>query len=230
MSQVIEDYHAWEAYPHYRWIFNKLEVSLRLGYHAGPAGIPVDKTGWYIVRPVYNPYGMGIGAHKKWLDVDWQDAMSDHKHIPPGYFWCEWFEGAHYSIDYKRGKNWKGTHSDWIPLNATQGFHYSDDNLTKFQSWRIIEPPHIDLPQWVHDIDVEELNIEFKDNKITEIHLRSGNDIALLGNIGTEFYPIWKGDDYSHLEHLEFVPNLDEEEDFSADGNLKDIRLGYYKK
>ena len=81
-----------------------------------------------------------------------------------------------------------------------------------------------------HDIDVEELNIEFKDNKITEIHLRSGNDIALLGNIGTEFYPIWKGDDYSHLDHLEFVPNLDEEEDYSADGNLKDIRLGYYKK
>jgi hypothetical protein len=230
MSQVIEDYQAWEAYPDYRWVFNKLELSLRLGYHAGPAGIPVDKTGWYIVRPVYNPYGMGIGAHKKWLDVDWQDAMSDHKHIPPGYFWCEWFEGAHYSIDYRRGKNWKGTHSDWIPLNATQGFHYNDDNLTKFQSWRIIEPPHIDLPQWVHDIDVEELNVEFKADKITEIHLRSGNDIALLGNIGTEFYPIWQGDDYKHLEHLEFVPNLDEDEDYSADGNLKDIRLGYYKK
>lgn len=229
MNQVIEDYHAWEAYPDYRWVFNKLELSLRLGYHAGPAGIPVDKTGWYIVRPVYNPYGMGIGAHKKWLDVDWQDAMSDHKHIPPGYFWCEWFEGAHYSIDYKRGKNWKGTSSDWIPLNATQGFHHNDDNLTKFQYWRIIEPPHIDLPQWVHDIDVEELNVEFKDDKITEIHLRSGND-ALLGNIGTEFYPIWQGDDYSHLEHLEFVPNLDEDEDYTADGNLKDIRLGYYKK
>jgi len=230
MTDIIEDHQVWNAYPHYRWTMNKLEISLRLGYHAGPAGIPVDKTGWYIVRPIYNPYGMGIGAHKKWLSVDEQDEMACHKHIPPGYFWCEWFEGAHYSIDYKRGKNWKGTHSDWIPLNATQGFHHSDDNLTKFQSWRIIEPLHIDLPQWVHDIDVEELNVEFKDDKITEIHLRSGNDIALLGDIGTEFYPIWKGDDYSHLEHLEFVPNLDQEEDFSADGNLKDIRLGYYKK
>lgn len=223
MSQVIEDYQAWEAYPDYRWVFNKLELSLRLGYHAGPAGIPVDKTGWYIVRPVYNPYGMGIGAHKKWLSVDDADAMSDHKHIPPGYFWCEWFEGAHYSIDYKHK-------TKWVPINATQGFHYNDDNLTKFQSWRIIEPPNIELPKWVHDIDVEELNIEFKADKITEIHLRSGNDIALLGNIGTEFYPIWQGDDYKHLEHLEFVPNLDEDEDYTADGNLKDIRLGYYKK
>jgi len=220
---VDEDYQAWNEYPQYRWCMNKLELSLKLGYHAGPAGIPIEKTGWYIIRPVYNPYGMGIGAHKKWIDIADADAMSDHKHIPPGYFWCEWFEGAHYSIDYQRGKN-------WIPLNATQGFHYSDDNLTKFQSWRIIEPPHIDLPQWVHDIDVEELNVEFKDDKITEIHLRSGNDIALLGNIGTEFYPIWQGDDYTDIEHLEFVPNFDEDEDYTADGNLKDIRLGYYKK
>jgi hypothetical protein len=230
MSQVIEDYQAWEAYPNYRWVFNKLELSLQLGYHAGPAGIPVKQHGNYIIRPIYNPYGMGIGAHKKWLSPTMEDEMACHKHIPPGYFWCEWFEGNHYSIDYKRSKNWKGTPADWVPLNATQGFHYSDDNLSKFSCWRIIEPPHIDLPQWVHDIDVEELNIEFKDDKITEIHLRSGNDIALLGNIGTEFYPIWKGDNYTDMEHLEFVPNLDEDGDVSADGNLKDIRLGYYKK
>ena len=223
MSEVIDDYQVWYAYPQYRWTMNKLNLSLKLNYHAGPAGVAVEKTGWYIVRPVYNPYGMGIGAHKKWLDADWQDAMADHKYIPPGYFWCEWFEGNHYSIDYKRK-------TKWVPINATQGFHYSDNNLTKFKSWRIIEPPNIELPEWVHDIDVEELNIEFKGDKITEIHLRSGNDIALLGDIGTEFYPIWQGDDYTDMEHLEFIPNLDEEEDYTADGNLKDIRLGYYKK
>ena len=32
----------------------------------------------------------------------------------PGYFWCEWLEGEHYSIDYRRGKNWKGG-EDWVP-------------------------------------------------------------------------------------------------------------------
>ena len=81
------------------------------------------------------------------------------------------------------------------------------------------------------DIDVKELNIEFKAHKITEIHLRSGNDINLVGNIGDEIYPIWQGDDYSHLEHLEFIPNLsDDDEDYTASGNLKDIRLGYYRK
>lgn len=225
MTDILDDYHAWQAYPHYRWIFNKLEVSLRLGYHAGPAGIPVQRTGFYIVRPVYNPYGMGIGAHKKWLSVEWQDDMANHKHIPPGYFWCEWFSGEHYSIDYKR------VNDKWIPLNACQGFHKTEDNLTKFDYWRLIQPPTIDLPDWVHDIDVVELNIEFKGDKITEIHLRSGNDINLVGEIGDEIYPIWQGDDYSHLEHLEFIPNLSEDdEDYTASGNLKDIRLGYYKK
>ena len=70
MTEVIEDYQVWKAYPQYRWIMDKLGVSLRLGYHAGPAGIPVERTGWYIVRPVYNPYGMGIGASKKWFDSE----------------------------------------------------------------------------------------------------------------------------------------------------------------
>ena len=36
-----------------------------------------------------------------------------------GYFWCEWLEGEHYSIDYRRGKNWKGG-EDWVPWNACQ--------------------------------------------------------------------------------------------------------------
>jgi len=225
MTEVLDDYQAWEAYPKYRWVFNKLEVSLRLNYHCGPAGVPVKHTGWYIVRPVYNPYGMGIGAHKKWLDVDWHDDMSNHAHIPPGYFWCEWFTGKHYSIDYKRVDNL------WIPLNACEGIHETDDNLIKFNHWRIINPPYFNLPDWVHDIDVKELNIEFKDDKITEIHLRSGNDICLVSEVGDEIYPVWEGDDYSDMKHLEFIPNLSkDDEDYTASGNLKDIRLGYYRK
>ena len=70
-----------------------------------------------------------------------------------------------------------------------------------------------------------------KDDKITEIHLRSGNDICLVSDIGDEIYPVWQGEAYSHMKHLEFIPNLsDDEEDYTASGNLKDVRLGYYKK
>ena len=36
MSSLDEDYQAWDAYPQHRWVFNKLEVALKLGYKAGP--------------------------------------------------------------------------------------------------------------------------------------------------------------------------------------------------
>ena len=61
--------------------------------------------------------------------------------------------------------------------------------------------------------------------------MRSGNDICLVSNIGDEIYPVWQGDDYTDMQHLEFIPNLSQdEEDYTAAGNLKDIRLGYYRK
>jgi hypothetical protein len=233
---VEHDYQAWYAYPQYRWLFNKLELSLKLGYHAGPAGIPVEQTGFYIVKPVYNPYGMGIGASKRWLSdhepfTSWLNTeeykeMSNHKHIPPGYFWCEWFEGCHYSIDYKKERE---ASSKWSPVNATQGFHKNEVNLTKFDYWVNIEPPEIELPKWVHELETEELNVEFKDNKIIEIHLRSGNDIALVTNIGDKIYPAWEGDNLGDVTDLEFIPNLsNDQEDYTACGNISDVRLGYY--
>ena len=77
---MLDDYLVSGRHIQYRWVFNKLDVSLRLAYRAS-AGISVKQTGWYIVDPIYNPYGMGIGAHKKWLDADWQDDMANHKHI-----------------------------------------------------------------------------------------------------------------------------------------------------
>ena len=68
MTEIDEDYQAWDAYPESRWIFNKLELSLKLGYNAGPACVPVKEAGKYIVRPIYNLYGMGVGTSIKYLD------------------------------------------------------------------------------------------------------------------------------------------------------------------
>ena len=102
---IDEDYQAWELYPQYRWVFNKLEIALKLGYRAGPACTPLPSTlNHYkvIIRPIYNLYGMGIGAKVCTFipEID-NDFIIHHGHIPPGYFWCEYFEGTHYSIDYK---------------------------------------------------------------------------------------------------------------------------------
>ena len=221
-----EDYQCWDAYPQYRWLFNKLEVSLKLGYDCGPAGVPITKAGNYIIRPIYNLYGMGIGAHKKYLDPDKHgDDMIHHKHIPPGYFWCEWIDGTHYSVDFMKqdGK--------WVPFSSMIGCHYGEDNLVKFKEWEVIEP-EFELPDWLHSIETERyLNIESKDDKIIEIHLRSGNDHIWNLNIGSKIYPVWEGDDYKDLEHLEFKNNMHPETcKYQADGHLSNIRLGHYIK
>ena len=78
MKIIDEDEEAWVAFPHHRWVFNKLDVAFRLGYHAGPACVPVEKDGMYIVRPIYNLYGMSVGAKKQWLRI--QDAEDIKRH------------------------------------------------------------------------------------------------------------------------------------------------------
>ena len=78
------------------WLLDKLLLSKAMGYVCGPTGIDVPKPGYYIVRPCVNALGLGLGAEKVWLE---KNTM----HLPYGYFWCEWFEGRHFSVDYKFG-------------------------------------------------------------------------------------------------------------------------------
>ena len=105
-----DDIEAWSLYPQHRWLFNKLDVALRLGYDAAPVVVPVTQSGKYVVRPIYNLYGMGIWATVEELHPDL--LFSDHAVGKPGTFWCEYFEGDHLSVDY-RFKNGKFT-----PFNA----------------------------------------------------------------------------------------------------------------
>ena len=79
------------------WALDKLILSKKLGYNCGPAGIEVPKEGDYIVRPVLNVFGLGMGAKKMHL-------KKDTSHLPIGTFWCEWFEGRHFTVDYAKGK------------------------------------------------------------------------------------------------------------------------------
>ena len=224
---IEEDYEAWEAYPQYRWLFNKLELSSKLKYDCGPACVPIKKANNYIIRPIYNLYGMGIGAHKKFLDPKIHgEEMIHHKHIPPGYFWCEWFDGTHYSLDFIREGN------RWTPFSSMIGIHDTEKSLSRFVEWKVVTPSffRINLPEWIEDIETEKyLNIETKGQKILEIHLRSGNDIAWNYSVGTKIIPVWKGFDYKEYEHLPFIENFHKDSFiYEADGNLSDIRLGYY--
>jgi len=225
-NMIEEDYQAWEAYPNLRWLFNKLELALKFGYRCGPAGVPISKKGNYIIRPIYNLYGMGIGAHKKFLDpsIHTRDMIA-HKYIPPGYFWCEWLEGLHYSIDFIKLNN------KWEPFSTMVGTHTTEENLVTFKEWEVVSNNFV-LPEWFNEIETEKyLNIESKGNNIFEVHLRSGNDHIWNLPIGTKIIPVWEGQDYSEYSNLEFIDNLHEDSFlYSANGYLSDIRKGYYIK
>jgi len=226
MTVIEEDFEAWNAYPQHRWVFNKLEVALRMGYDAGPTGVPISKAGMHIVRPTYNLYGMGIGAKKIYLDPEKDaDDMIALAHVPPGHFWCEYFEGKHLSVDYYRSGD------EWVPFCATRGVHRFEDDLVMFDLWERIDPPkELDLPEFMHK-EIKEpryINVEAKGDKIFEIHLRSGNDHFWDYPVGTIMYPVWDTDSNDHRSDLPFVGNLHSDSFlYSASGHLQSTRLGY---
>lgn len=154
---------AWNMYPHHRKFFDKLWVADTLGYKCGPCGTPPPDNGLYIVRPCYNLDGMGLGAKITMLSKDQMDK------VPPGYFWCELFSGAQHSVNYK----WKG----WTltPISSFEGFNHLNE-LSRFTEWEKSDylPPAHPLLYQLHD--VQDINVEYVDGKIVEIHLRPGQD------------------------------------------------------
>lgn len=185
LDPEIEDWDLWNKYPQHRWIFNKLQLALDLGYNAGPCPTLPSVAGYYCLRPIYNLYGMGLDASKVWLTQDDNAHIMNEQH--PGNFWCEWFKGPQYSIDYKWDNGWQ-------PIHATRGYNNSDD-LVHFSRWDKIDAPDISLPSMLDKLkDIKVLNIEFKGSKIIEVHLR-------LGNLAGDWYglddahtiiPVWK--------------------------------------
>ena len=157
------------------WIFDKLILARRMGYVCGPAGVNVPCDANYIVRPVTNCVGLGLGTSIEYLTVeDWTD------HLPPGTFWCEIFEGDHISVDYKWGE----------PILSVQGFKNAN-TFTQWDRWtkvdHLISVPPLLKPftkkyRW--------MNCEYIGGKLIEVHLRRNPDFD-WGN--TEFVPVWKG-------------------------------------
>ena len=227
---VEEDFQSWDRYKNteHRWVFNKLEVALRQGLHAGPAAVPPERPGVYIHRPIYNLYGMGIGATRFVYDPkNDYEAFINHAVVPPGHFWCEWIHGEHLSIDYNQDTNgfWH-TRSVWV------GEHKTKDNLTRFSSWQRLHnaypPKWNDLPldaTFLYDPDVPVFNVEMIDEHIIEIHLRLGNDPFDDYPVGTEIIPIWNDEE---IPEGEWKGNLHSDmEQYSASGYLSDVRKGY---
>ena len=179
-QDTLEDLMWQTINPKDLWILDKLILSRHLNYRCGPTGIDVPEEGWYITRPAVNAMGLGLGAEKVWL-------TKDTTHLPLGHFWCEWFTGRHFSVDYTNQN---------ISL-IVEGIK-PEDTLIKWSSWKKVDDfqavehmlkyPKI-LEPFKH---IEHINVEFIGSKLIEVHLRKNED---FDDGVTEFIPVWKGED-----------------------------------
>ena len=226
----VSDSQSWNMYKNteHRWTFNKLELALLQGLHAGPAAVPPEKEGWYIQRPTYNLYGLGIEAKKFFYHPYMFKRIINHDLIPPGNFWCEWVEGDQFSLNYR-----KTVHGKWHLVSVWRGVLFSDENLTKFNYWEKVSlshgiPPE-KLPYFVNWLDDEKttcFNIEIKGGKIIEIHLRSGDEIEDNFEINDKIFPIWVDEDNDYIKNIE-EPDP-EMTLFKAHGHLSIVRDGFH--
>lgn len=161
--------------PEHIWVLDKLILSRKMYYKCGPVGLDVPVPGYYIVRPCVNLMGLGLGAQKVYLE-------KSTNHLPLGYFWCEWFEGRHLSIDYHLGKQ----------ILAVEGYK-PDNTFTKWDHWVKVSDrlkfPDI-LTEFIDQYDW--INCEFIGKRLIEVHFRHNEDFD--GGI-SHFIPVWTGEE-----------------------------------
>lgn len=217
----MQDDDAYVKYPQHRNWFNKLWLSEKLGYNCGPCGLAPKKDGTYVIRPIYNLSGMGVGAHIKKIKA------GDDRQVPAGYFWCEYFDGPHYSAEYKWEYDrdhimgqwkepWKGQ-SCWEGVNMPL-------NLSKFVEWKRSDYIPSVPDELVELRDVGHINVEFIGDKVIEVHLRESPDPKY-----DHFIPVWRSDENKVSHYLmhgyQYIADFDD-----ADGQLDDPRIGFMVK
>jgi hypothetical protein len=174
------------------YLFNKLSVARRLGHVAGPPGVPVPRPGTYIVRPVLNLLGMGLGAHRRYLSHSTDE-------VPPGYFWCEEFKGRHLSVDYSSGKQ----------ILCVEGFKDAG-TLSRWSKWQKVDDQIRPCPLVADLLNrYETVNVEMIGGRIIEIHLRGNPDFA--DHDSSYVRPVWKGEALYVYPDEEFIAAPDGE-------------------
>ena len=179
MENSEEDYVWLNINPDHIWVMDKLILSRKLGYKCGPVGLDVPEPGYYIVRPCVNMLGLGLGAQKVWIE---EETM----HLPVGHFWCEFFEGNHYSIDFLPQYG--------VKVNTIRGIK-ERDTFIKWDKWMLVEDSNEQqIPEILYPtiLSYDRINLEFIGDKLIEVHLRRNEDFD--GDI-IEFIPVWEGQD-----------------------------------
>jgi hypothetical protein len=176
--EFINDSDVWSTCPRdWLWIYDKLIVARKQDIMAAPAGIPVPKDGEYCVRPITNIRMMGRGAKKTFIH------RGDDEAVPDGFFWSEWLEGRHISVDY----HWGQQHL------AVEGFRNNPDRLDRFSRWSKVQD-QLSIPSWLEGLGRQSawINVEYIGNKIIEVHLRRNDDFS--NHNSDEIIPVWRGE------------------------------------
>ena len=87
-----EDADAYQWYPAYNWVYNKLAIAQSQGLDAGPHGVPPQRYPVFS-KPMTNLKGMGVGSR---ILTSEDDAG---KHYMPGHMWMTLLDGEHVSTD-----------------------------------------------------------------------------------------------------------------------------------
>ena len=157
-SDKYEDFIGWKSFhPDDLWIHDKLILSTKLGYACGPRGLPVPKPDMYIIRPIMNLMGMGLGSQFVMI----KDRSEDF--VPDGFFWCEKFTGQHLSVDYEDGNQ----------ILCLEGIRRKKDPLWIWKEWRKVDKK-VPMPDIVKSLkgSYRYFNIEMIGDKIIEVHIR----------------------------------------------------------
>lgn len=182
--------------PEDLWVYNKLQLSVTLGYDCGPIGVNVSRSGYYIIRPCINFIGMGRFARKIWLDP----GDDTEKFGIPGEFWCEYFEGEHISVDYYRRRQ-------FLTVLGTKGADETSKELTKWDKWEKVDR-HIEFPHVLDKVwrNYETINCEFIGGKLIEAHFRHNPDF-IWGN--SEAIPVGMDENICPPAGYSFRPSPD---------------------
>ncbi len=207
MRESLEDFDSWELYPQHRQWFNKLHLSLHLGYYCGPSGVAPGISAKYIVRPTYNLAGMSAGASIIQIEA------GDYTKVPPGYFWCELFCGDHISVNYHLSNGIHTPVSSWLGEKSENGIRFS----RWYRTDRLI-----DLPEPFRSMsDVKDINAEFIGGKLIEVHFRQSPDPQY-----DEFIPVWSDNEEIIYRYIQQGYTFIESED-DANGFLTVKRKGF---
>ncbi|MBM3569193.1 MAG: hypothetical protein FJX46_10635 [Alphaproteobacteria bacterium] len=171
----IDDPWAWELYPRWRWIYDKLAVAESQGLACAPHGIAPRRYPVFS-KPVVNLKGMGAGGFVLRGPRDYARRET------PGHFWMPLLTGAHVSSDFAvlDGRPRWSRHTLGIPRRAGT-----------FDRWEILaaKPKRLEryLGAWVrrHMAGFSGvMNFESIGGRIIEVHLRMAEQWLDLNGAG----------------------------------------------